>query len=52
MIVDPAGGVLDDLIVYRLAPQTYMVVANAANAAAVRAELTERASGFDKATNW
>ncbi|MFL6052797.1 MAG: glycine cleavage system aminomethyltransferase GcvT [Actinoallomurus sp.] len=50
MIVDPAGGVLDDLIVYRLAPETYMVIANAANAATVRAELTERASGFDKAT--
>jgi aminomethyltransferase len=50
MIVDPAGGVLDDLIVYRLAPETFMVVANAANAATVRSELTERASGFDKAT--
>jgi aminomethyltransferase len=50
MIVDPAGGVLDDLIVYRLAPETFMVVANAANAATVRAELTERAGRFDQAT--
>ncbi|WP_433175161.1 glycine cleavage system aminomethyltransferase GcvT [Actinoallomurus sp. CA-150999] len=50
MIVDPAGGVLDDLIVYRLAPETFMVVANAANAATVRAELTKRAGGFEKAT--
>ncbi|HEU5159153.1 MAG TPA: glycine cleavage system aminomethyltransferase GcvT [Streptosporangiaceae bacterium] len=43
MICDPAGGVLDDLIVYRLAPETFMIVANAANAATVTAELTERA---------
>ncbi|MCO5994073.1 glycine cleavage system aminomethyltransferase GcvT [Actinoallomurus rhizosphaericola] len=50
MIVNSAGGVLDDLIVYRLAPETYMVVANAANAATVRAELTERSEGFEKAT--
>ena len=38
MICDSAGGVLDDLIVYRLAAETYMVVANAANAAVVLAE--------------
>src|SRR5690242_7515245 len=50
MICSPTGGVIDDLVVYRLAPETYMVVANAANAATVRAELTERASGFDKVT--
>ena len=48
MICNPAGGVLDDLIVYRLAAETYLVVANAANTATVRAELTERASGFGK----
>ncbi|HEX6471873.1 MAG TPA: glycine cleavage system aminomethyltransferase GcvT [Streptosporangiaceae bacterium] len=42
MICDPAGGVLDDLIVYRLAPETFMIVANAANAATVRAALTDR----------
>ncbi|MCW2945589.1 MAG: glycine cleavage system protein [Actinoallomurus sp.] len=50
MICNAAGGVLDDLIVYRLAAETYMVVANAANAATVRAQLIERASGFDNAT--
>jgi aminomethyltransferase len=46
MICDAAGGVLDDLIVYRLAPETFMVVANAANVATVRSALTERAANF------
>jgi aminomethyltransferase len=49
MICDADGGVLDDLIVYRLAAETYMVVANAANAATVLAELTSRSSGFKDA---
>ena len=41
------GGVIDDLIVYRTAPERFLVVPNAANAAIVAAELAERASGFD-----
>ncbi len=45
MICAPDGGVIDDLIVYRLADTEYMVVANASNAAAVAGELTERARG-------
>lgn len=45
MITDSDGGVLDDLIVYRLADEEFLVVANAANAATVVAELTERAAG-------
>lgn len=45
MISDADGGVIDDLIVYRLADQDFLVVANAANAATVAAELTERAAG-------
>jgi glycine cleavage system T protein (aminomethyltransferase) len=49
MICDTRGGVLDDLIVYRLAAETYMVVANAANAATVRAELIARAERFEEA---
>jgi aminomethyltransferase len=49
MICDSQGGVLDDLIVYRLAAETFLVVANAANAATVRAELTARADRFDGA---
>jgi aminomethyltransferase len=47
MICDADGGVLDDLVVYRLAADHYMVVANASNAATVAAELRARADGFD-----
>src|SRR5690625_2049403 len=47
MITASDGGVLDDLIVYRLAEHEYLVVANAANAENVLAALTERADGFD-----
>ncbi|MFA1550658.1 glycine cleavage system aminomethyltransferase GcvT [Actinomadura chokoriensis] len=59
MICGHDGGVLDDLIVYRLADReaagsadgggtpTWMVVANAANAAVVRDALVERAAGFE-----
>ncbi|MEU6125994.1 glycine cleavage system aminomethyltransferase GcvT [Streptomyces sp. NPDC047123] len=50
MIVAEDGGILDDLIVYRLgaagAPE-YMVVANASNAQVVLDALTARAEGFD-----
>jgi aminomethyltransferase len=47
MICAPDGGILDDLIVYRLADTEFMVVANAANTAMVLAALTERAGGHD-----
>ncbi|HEX9035007.1 MAG TPA: glycine cleavage system aminomethyltransferase GcvT [Streptosporangiaceae bacterium] len=47
MICAPDGGVIDDLIVYRLAGDEYMVVANASNARTVAAALTERAAGHD-----
>ncbi len=46
MITAADGGVIDDLIVYRLADAEFLIVANAANAAAVGAALTERAAGF------
>jgi len=52
MICQEDGGIVDDLIVYRLAdteaglPQ-YMVVANAGNAQIVLDAITERAAGFD-----
>ena len=49
MICQPDGGILDDLIVYRLADARYLVVANGANAAAVLAALRERAARFDAA---
>lgn len=47
MICRADGGILDDLIVYRLAEHEYMVVANASNARVVLDALTERAAGFD-----
>ncbi|MFJ9631229.1 glycine cleavage system aminomethyltransferase GcvT [Streptomyces sp. NPDC091280] len=47
MICRADGGILDDLIVYRLAESEYMVVANASNAQTVLDALTERAEGFD-----
>ena len=45
MIVGEDGGVIDDLIVYRLEDQDFLVVANASNAVTVAAELTTRADG-------
>ncbi|WNI29091.1 glycine cleavage system aminomethyltransferase GcvT [Streptomyces sp. ITFR-6] len=47
MICAEDGGILDDLIVYRLAETEYMVVANAGNAQIVLDALTARAEGFD-----
>ena len=47
MLCAPDGGVLDDLIVYRLSADRWLVVANAANSGLVVAELTGRAAGFD-----
>jgi len=46
MICAPDGGVIDDLIVYRLAEDRFLVVANAANAATVSDELAGRINGF------
>ncbi|MDM7855112.1 glycine cleavage system aminomethyltransferase GcvT [Cellulomonas alba] len=46
MIVAEDGGVLDDLVVYRLAPDRFVVVANASNVTVVRAALTERFAAF------
>jgi aminomethyltransferase len=45
MICAADGGILDDLIVYRLADEEFLIVANAANSAAVGAELTDRLQG-------
>ncbi|GAB2932698.1 MULTISPECIES: glycine cleavage system aminomethyltransferase GcvT [Streptomyces] len=47
MICREDGGILDDLIVYRLADTEYLVVANASNAQVVLDALVERAAGFD-----
>lgn len=47
MMCNKAGGVIDDLIVYRLAQERWMVVANASNAGVVADELRSRSDGFD-----
>jgi aminomethyltransferase len=46
MICAPDGGIIDDLIVYRLAEARFLVVANAGNAAVVSDALAERLVGF------
>src|SRR3954451_22860880 len=46
MIVAPNGGILDDLIVYRLGVERFLVVANASNAQIVSDLLAERLGGF------
>ena len=46
MIVAADGGIIDDLIVYRLGPDRYLVVANASNARVVSDALAERLGGF------
>lgn len=52
LLCTPDGGIIDDLITYRLTPgspqsDTFLVVPNAGNAAAVAAELLARATSFD-----
>lgn len=47
LILTPAGGILDDLIVYHTAEGEYLVVANAGNRDAVVAALAERSAAFD-----
>lgn len=46
LICAPDGGILDDLIVYRLAEDRFMVVANAGNAALVSDLLAQRVAPF------
>ena len=47
MICTADGGIIDDLVVYRLADTSFLVVANAANVGPVAGELTGRAAGLD-----
>lgn len=47
MICAEDGGILDDLIVYRLAEDRYLVVANAGNAGVVSDALADRLGGWD-----
>jgi len=46
MICAEDGGIIDDLIVYRLAEERFLVVANASNAHVVSDALVERLAGF------
>jgi aminomethyltransferase len=45
MIVAEDGGIIDDLIVYRTADDTFLVVPNASNARAVSAAIRDRLAG-------
>lgn len=42
LLLTPEGGIVDDLIVYRLADDDFLIIANAGNRDAVHAALTER----------
>jgi len=46
MLCAPDGGIIDDLIVYRLGLERFLVVANAGNAAVVSDELANRLSSW------
>ena len=46
MICEPDGGVIDDLIVYRMGAERFLVVANASNAAVVSDALAARIGEF------
>ena len=46
MVCAPDGGIIDDLIIYRLAEARFLVVANAGNAAIVSDELAARLDGW------
>jgi aminomethyltransferase len=57
LICNEAGGILDDLIVYRLAETSYLVVANASNKDVVFGAFQKRVAGFDtevrdESDNW
>ena len=51
LICNEEGGIIDDLIVYRLGQNAYLVVANASNKDVVTAALTVRAQAFDVEVN-
>ncbi|HEY9499726.1 MAG TPA: glycine cleavage system aminomethyltransferase GcvT [Terrimesophilobacter sp.] len=47
LLLEESGGIVDDLVVYRLQPEEFLVVANAGNRFAAATALSDRASGFD-----
>ncbi|GAA2130442.1 glycine cleavage system aminomethyltransferase GcvT [Nocardioides bigeumensis] len=57
MLVSSSGGILDDVVVYRLGTEHFLVVANASNVSTVHAELVERVADYacevhDASTAW
>ncbi|HSM34409.1 MAG TPA: glycine cleavage system aminomethyltransferase GcvT [Anaerolineae bacterium] len=51
LLCTPGGGIIDDLIVYRMAEHDFLVVPNASNREVVAAELGERLAGHDAAVD-
>lgn len=47
LLLDAAGGIIDDLVVYRTGDDRFMIVANASNRSIVAAELVARTAQFD-----
>ena len=47
LLLTPGGGIVDDVVVYRLENERFLVVANASNRRAAVDELTTRAATFD-----
>ncbi|WOF24419.1 glycine cleavage system aminomethyltransferase GcvT [Microbacterium betulae] len=47
MILAEDGGIVDDLVVYRLGDEEFLVIANAGNRDTVASELSARIAGFD-----
>ncbi|MDN8548549.1 glycine cleavage system aminomethyltransferase GcvT [Microbacterium sp. NM3R9] len=47
LVLADDGGIIDDVIVYRLAEDRFLIIANAGNRAPVWAALQERAEGWD-----
>lgn len=47
LMLTETGGIVDDVIVYRLQDDDYLIISNAGNRDAVRAALAARTDGFD-----
>jgi aminomethyltransferase len=47
MLCDEDGGILDDLVVYRLGEERFLVVVNASNVAVAHEAFVERSAGFE-----
>jgi aminomethyltransferase len=47
LLLSEVGGIIDDLVVYRLGDDSFLIVANAGNRFPAFSALSERAAGFD-----